>query len=230
MDATHVVFLSFSAGFFVLSVVNTVLSVFNLTYPLNNPILLFVALYAILFSFVNSSYFSSKFKFAGLFSLPFLVSLLVFLAIHYHVDLNGLNNGLSLIALSISIFLLPFRTFEEAVEREMNDRNIREIAYLKNEIDRINISHKEHTDVLMNEWKDAVEHVRNITDEYVELTSKYLRLERELDESKSDIKMIGTQHEYEKTDMVEEFELNMYQNQQEIEKLEREIEELKKQK
>lgn len=223
MDATHVVFLSFSSVFFLFSVVNTILSFFNLTYPLNSPILLFVALYAILFSLFNSSYFNSNIKLVGLFIIPFFITPLVLLAIYYDVDLTGLNNGLSLVALAVSILFLTFRTFEEAVEREMNDRNIEEIEYLKNQINRQEVSHKEVKDLLMGEWKIAVEEIRKVN-------ADNIRLERELDDSKGDITAIATQHQYEKTDMVEEFELHMYQNQQEIEKLEREIEELKKQK
>lgn len=230
MDTTHVVFLSLSTSFFLFSIVNTVLSIFNLSYAINNKILLCFALYAVLFSFFTSSYVNPKVKSIGLFTLPLSTAVLVFLAVHFKVDLNGLNNGLSLIALSISISLLPFRTLQESTENEMKEKMTEQISYLKGQIARLNDTNKKDRDELMKNWKDAVNQLGATVEDYKKSNSEVIRLRRELEETNRNFSDFAMQCEYEKKDIVEEHELYLYENGLHIEELERQIEELKKQK
>lgn len=230
MDTTHIVFLSLSGSFFLFSIGNTVLSIFNLSYAINNKILLCFALYAILFSLFTSSYVSPKVKSIGLFTLPLSISILFFLAVFFDVDLNGLNNGLSLIALSISIFLLPFRTLEEAVEKEMNEKNIEEIAYLKSEITRLQNEIKDDRETSKESWNKTNNQLESSLADYRKLVSEKALLQQELQVAEWDLSTLAGQYEYEKNDMIEEHERTLYYYEQHVEELERQIDELKKQK
>lgn len=230
MDTTYIVFLSLSGTFFLFSIGNTVLSIFNLSYAINNTILLCFALYAILFSLLTSSYVNPKVRSVGLFTLPLSITFLVSLATYFDVDLNGLNNGLSLIALSISIFLLPFRTSEEAVKRERNEKNIEEIADLKGEITRLQNEFKNERESLMETWKRTIDQLEDSVDDYRKLVSEKVLLQQELEKTKQDMSDLSVHHEYEKKDIIDEYELNLYDSGHYIEKLERQIDELKKQK
>jgi hypothetical protein len=230
MDTTHIVFLSLSGSFFLFSIINTVLSIFNSSYEINNKVLLSFALYAILFSLFTSSYVSPKVKSIGLFTLPFSISLLVFLAIHFNVDLNGLNNGLSLIALSISISLLPFRTMEEVAEKEMKGKMFEEIAYLKGEITRQNHSHKADKDELMKNWRGTLDQLEITLDDYRKLSSEMNLVTKELEKTKLEFSQYADHCELEKREMMDRYELESYYDSQHVEKLQQEIYELKKQK
>lgn len=230
MDITHIVFLSLSSSFFLFSIINTGLSIFNLSYAINNKLLLCFALYAILFSFFSSSYVNSKVKSIGLFTLPLSTGVLVLLAVHFKVDLNGLNNGLSLIALSISISLLPFRTLQESTEKKMKGKMIEEISYLKGQIARLNDTNKRDRDELMKNWKGTVDQLGATVEDYTKLSSETTQLRRELEEMTRNFSDFALQCEYEKKDMIEEHELYLYENGRHIEELERQIEEFKKQK
>lgn len=230
MDTTHIVFLSLSGSFFLFSIINTLLSIFNLSYEINNKVLLCFALYAILFSLFTSSYVSPKVKSIGLFTLPLSIGLLVFLAIHFNVDLNGLNNGLSLIALSISISLLPFRTMEEVAEKEMKGKMIEEIAYLKEEIARKNDSHQADKDELMKNWRGTLDQLEITLDDYRKLSSEMNLVKNELEKTKLEFSQYADHCEFEKQEMMDRHSLESYYDAQHIEKLEQQIHELKKQK
>lgn len=230
MDTTHIVFLSLSGSFFLFSIINTLLSIFNLSYEINNKVLLCFALYAILFSFFTSSYVSPKVKSIGLFTLPLSISLLVFLAIHFNVDLNGLNNGLSLIALSISISLLPFRTMEEVAEKEMKAKMIEEIAYLKEEIARKDDIYKSDKGELLKNWRSTLDQLETTFDDYRELSSEMIRVKNELEKTKVQFSQYVDQCEVEKHEMMERYELESFYDHQHAERLEQEIKELKEQK
>lgn len=133
MDITHIVFLSFIIFFFGFSLLNTFLSIYGSSFKINDRVLLFIALYAISFSFFTSAYVKKSLQKTMLLILPALVWALVLTAVYFKINLNELNNNLSLIALSISIFLLPFRTFQQAVENEIREENVNQISRLNQE-------------------------------------------------------------------------------------------------
>lgn len=56
-------------------------------------------------------------------SISVIVAVLVAAAVFLKLDLNALNNGLSLLALSFSFMLLPSKTNKEKMEKEVAEKN-----------------------------------------------------------------------------------------------------------
>lgn len=226
MDITHVVFLSFIILFFAFSLLNTVLSFYGSSFKIDDRILLFIALYAISFSFFTSAYVKKSIQKSMLFILPFLVLALVFTASFLKINLNELNNNLSLIALSISIFLLPFRTFQQKVENEFREENITEISRLK-----------EEREILMKDLQERFEEVKNITesrnndtrksmDEKHSLNLEIDKLKRELEETHNAMNDLDRYFNYEKSQIEREHEYRSMEDTMHIVKLEENIKEL----
>ncbi|MGE6556185.1 hypothetical protein [Exiguobacterium artemiae] len=226
MDVTHIVFLSFIILFFAFSLLNTVLSFYGSSFKIDDRILLFIALYAISFSFFTSAYVKKSIQKSMLFILPFLVLALVFVASSLKINLNELNNNLSLIALSISIFLLPFRTFQQKVENEFREENITEISQLKEEREN-----------LMNDLQERFEEVKNITelrnndirksmDEKHNLNLEIDKLKRDLEETYNTMNELDRHFNYEKSQIERDYDHRAMEDGMYIAKLEEKIKEL----
>lgn len=241
IDVTHIVFLSFIVPLLLFSLFNTSLSILNESYKINDRLLLFASLYAISFSLFTSSYVKGKIKTVGLFILPVLVFFLVLLAIKYKVDLNGLNNSLSLIALSISIIILPFRTLQEVVDKELNIKNIKEISDLKKQIEQMQNSEKEQAKIRYKHIKEIIDNAhqdRNYeAKEKLKVIEQNLELIREVDllnvrleEAHKNMRDLDRHFNYEKNEMQNEYENAADHDAIEIENLKKKIIELKEQK
>lgn len=245
MDVTHIVFLSFIIFFFGFSLLNTGLSFYGSSFKIDDRILLFIALYAISFSFFTSNYIKKNIQNIMLFSLPFLVLGLVMTASYLRINLNELNNNLSLIALSLSIFLLPFRTFQQEVEKESREESINEISRLKGEIQSLNSSFGEERQMLMSDLNSTFHEIKIITelrnsetrkniDENHKLLLENEKLKREVQEVYSNMNDLDRHFNYEKSQMEREYEhtsmedsMNIVKLEGVIKKLEEEIDKLK---
>lgn len=237
-DITHIVFLSFIVPLLLFSIVNTWLSIFNQSYAINDRLLLGASLYAIIFSLLTSSYVKGKFKVIGLFILPVLVYYLALLAAEHKVDLDGVNNGLSLIALSISIMILPFRTRQEEIEKEMNLKNIEEISDLKKQIEEIHNSNKEQRIKSNAQFKEIIDNAqadhkfereekRKVIEQNKKLNEEIGSLKEKLHAIEINMMDLDRHFKYEKNQMEYEFGVTSGNDAMEIERLKEEISKLK---
>lgn len=227
MDITHIVFLSFIIFFFGFSLLNTFLSIYGSSFKINDRVLLFIALYAISFSFFTSAYVKKSLQKTMLLILPALVWALVLTAVYFKINLNELNNNLSLIALSISIFLLPFRTFQQAVENEIREENVNQISRLNQERENL----RDDLQKSFQEVKDITDsrnnEIRQSTDEKHKLNLQIDKLKRDSEEVYNTMNELSRYYEYEKSQMEREHDQLSSEDSRRIIELEENIKELK---
>lgn len=95
------------------------------SFSIPNPLFLATAVFALYFSIV-SLFKTGNFKTNSMIATFPLTSIIVFTLINFHVDINNINNGLSLMALSVSLMIIPYQKGKE--------RSQLKIAILKNDI------------------------------------------------------------------------------------------------
>lgn len=137
-----------------------------------NPLFLATAVFALYFS-LTSMMKPSFYKTIAM-SLTFpLTAFLVLKLMDYHVDINTINNGLSLIALSISLIIIP--------RQKIKQRSRSKVNKLKNDII------KDLSDVV-DRQNNVIDSMQTSLDEYKTLSAEIKSIKAELEIKKEHTK------------------------------------------
>lgn len=138
-----------------------------------NPLFLATAVFALYFS-LTSMMKPSFYKTVAM-SLTFpLTAFLVMQLMDYHLDINTINNGLSLIALSISLIIIP--------RQKIKQRSRAKINKLKNDVIRDLTDAVERQDKIINSQQKTIDEYKNIS---TEVKSLKVEFENEIEKIRS---------------------------------------------
>lgn len=154
IDDSHRIIRSFGIGLLIMSI----LSILNFSF-FPDYLFLASAVFALCLSSFTSNYLKGTVKDRLLDAIIPITVVICFLAIYFKMDLNNLNNGLSLLALSFSIFLLPTRKITELKEKEKAEINMQKLITQETDLKNIKEKNFALSNQLKNEKTLVSEHI-----------------------------------------------------------------------